>query len=83
MPAGQYRSKPQPDMYTVLLVIALIAVLIGILFLYLEMGTYDFKLQGAPAVGMVSVHQSIVIELPSAINLANNVGQSRPLHVLL
>ena len=81
-PAGRYR-KPQADLYTVLLVIALIAVLIGILFLYLEMGTYDFKFQGGPALGMVSSHQSSVIEPLSAINLAYNAWQARPLHALL
>jgi uncharacterized membrane protein YdjX (TVP38/TMEM64 family) len=31
-----------------LLAIALVAVLIGILFLYLEMGVYDFDFQGGP-----------------------------------
>jgi hypothetical protein len=50
-PAGLHR-KDSPDLYTVLLVIALVAVLIGILFLYLEMADYDFNLQGAPPVGM-------------------------------
>jgi hypothetical protein len=51
-PAGPHR-KPQPDLYTVLLVMALIAVLIGILFLYLQMAVYDFKLRDGPPVGMV------------------------------
>ena len=36
--------KPKADLYTLLLVIALIAVLLGILFLYLNMKRYDFKL---------------------------------------
>lgn len=52
-PAGPYR-KPQPDLYTVLLVLSLIAILIGILFLYLEQETYEFKFKnGAPPVAMV------------------------------
>jgi hypothetical protein len=42
--------KPKADLYTVLLVIALVAVLIGIVFLYLEMQAYDFKFQGGPTV---------------------------------
>ncbi len=50
-PAGLHR-KPRPDLYTVLLVIALVAVLLGILFLYLEMQRYEFKINGAPMVGM-------------------------------
>jgi hypothetical protein len=53
-PAGLHR-KPGPDLYTVLLVIALVAILVGILFLYLEMAVYEFKIQGAPPVGMTGV----------------------------
>jgi len=44
LPTGAHR-KPRPDLYTALLVLALIAVLIGILFLYLEMDYYEFKIQ--------------------------------------
>ena len=50
---GSYR-KPRPDFYTVLLVIALVAIVIGIVFLYLEMNLYEFKVDGVPPVGMVS-----------------------------
>ena len=46
---GPYR-KPRPDIYTVLLAIALVALLLGILFLYLELNTYEFKLKGGPMV---------------------------------
>ena len=56
-PAGPYR-KPQPDLYTVLLVLSLIAVLIGILFLYLEQETYEFQFKGGPPVAMVGVQGS-------------------------
>ena len=52
-PTGFYR-KPRPDIYTVFLAIALVAVLLGILFLYLELSVYEFKMQGAPPVGMIS-----------------------------
>ena len=45
-------------MYTVLLVISLIAVLLGILFLYLHMGRYDFKFKGGPAMVMASGNRS-------------------------
>jgi hypothetical protein len=39
----QYR-KPKADLYTLMLVIALVAILIGILFLCLFNGAYDWKL---------------------------------------
>ncbi|MEN6405061.1 MAG: hypothetical protein ABFC77_01190 [Thermoguttaceae bacterium] len=52
-PAAPRRAPAKADLYTVLLVIALVAVLIGILFLYLEMGTYDFDFQGGPRVGAI------------------------------
>ena len=60
-PAGVHR-KPRPDLYTVLLAIALVAVLIGILFLYLEMQLYEFKIDGGPPVGMAS--QWLVVSGP-------------------
>jgi len=44
--------KPKADLYTVLLVIALVAIIIGIVFLYLEMQLYEFKFQGGPTVVM-------------------------------
>jgi hypothetical protein len=50
--AGSYR-KPKADLYTVFLVFALIAVLLGILFLCLYMSDYDWKLKGQPAVAML------------------------------
>jgi hypothetical protein len=50
--AGAHR-KPKPDLYTVLLAIALVAVLIGILFLYLEMSDYKFDLKGGPSPAMI------------------------------
>jgi hypothetical protein len=53
VPAGTYR-KPKADIYTVFLAIALAAVLLGILFLFLEMQLYDFKIKGAPPVGMIN-----------------------------
>jgi hypothetical protein len=41
----QYR-KPRPDVYTVLLILALIAILVTILCLWAEMGMYDSQLKG-------------------------------------
>jgi hypothetical protein len=56
------QRKPKADLYTVFLVIALVAVLLGILFLFLEMQAYEFKLKGAPPVGMASVQLSAFIK---------------------
>ena len=42
--------KAKPDAYTVLLVIALLAVLLGILFLYRFNKDYEFKYKDAPNV---------------------------------
>jgi hypothetical protein len=52
--AGPSR-KPKADFYTVLLVIALLAVIIAIVFLWLEMSAYEYKSKGAP---MASVQRS-------------------------
>jgi hypothetical protein len=49
--AGSHR-KPKADLYTVFLVVALLAVLLGILFLCLYMNDYNWQLKGAPAVTM-------------------------------
>ncbi len=46
---GPYR-KPRADLYTVLLAIALVALLLGILCLYLLMKEYQFKYKGGPTV---------------------------------
>jgi hypothetical protein len=50
-PAG-VRRKARPDLYTVLLVIALLAVILGIVFLWLYNIDFDWKLKGGPAVAM-------------------------------
>jgi len=57
--AGSYR-KPKADLFTVFLVLALIAVLLGILFLCLYMSDYDWKLKGGPAVAMQSAGEGVV-----------------------
>ncbi|MCS7305964.1 MAG: hypothetical protein NZ602_12765 [Thermoguttaceae bacterium] len=41
---GAYR-KPRPDLYTVLLAIALVALIGAIVFLYLEMQRFEFDLK--------------------------------------
>ena len=48
-PGGPYR-KPQADVYTILLALALVALLLGILVLYLENDLYEWKLKGGPMI---------------------------------
>ena len=45
--APRYR-KPQADLYTVLLIIALLALILGIVCLYFINDMYDWKTDGAP-----------------------------------
>ncbi len=51
---GPYR-KPRADLYTVLLILALIAILLAIICLYLEMKMYDFEFKGAPVAASLEV----------------------------
>lgn len=53
------RRKPRADIYTVFLVIALLALLLGILFLYLELNVYEFKFSGAPAAMLTTARQAV------------------------
>lgn len=75
MSTGVHR-KPKPDLYTVLLVLALIAVIIGIVFLYLEMQLYEFKFQGGPSVVMTGVQDpsgnGLLPRLPVAHGFVTN-----------
>ena len=48
---GPYR-RPRVDVYTVLLIIALIALLLGIICLYGEMSVYEFETDGGPTVSV-------------------------------
>jgi hypothetical protein len=56
------RRKPKADLYTALLAMALVALLVAILFLYLFMGKYDFKMKGAPMVGTLDARQSVAFD---------------------
>ena len=51
--------KPQADLYTILLAMALVAVLVAILFLYLFMKTYA-QAGAPPPVAMVSHQLSLL-----------------------
>lgn len=44
-PRGVYVQKPKADIYTVLLAIALVAILIACVILYLEMSAYNFDIR--------------------------------------
>jgi hypothetical protein len=46
-PGGTF-PKPRADLYTILLVIAMLAILVAILFLYLHMQSYNFETKGGP-----------------------------------
>jgi hypothetical protein len=52
--AARPSRKPQADIYTFFLVLALLGVLLGILYLYLFMKSYDFKNSGGPSVAMAT-----------------------------
>ncbi len=55
-PTGPYR-KPRADVYTVLLILALVAILLTILCLSGEMKMYDWKSKGGPSVSVVPVSE--------------------------
>lgn len=59
-PAAAAYRKPQADLYTILLVMALIAILIAIVFLCLEMNLYEFHFKGGPPVGMITARSSVL-----------------------
>lgn len=45
---GVFVQKQRANVYTVLLVIALVEIMVGCLFLYIEMKSYDFKVKVPP-----------------------------------
>lgn len=47
-PAGAPKPKARPDVYTVMLAVSLVAILLGILCLYLENKAYNFEFKGGP-----------------------------------
>lgn len=58
--AARPHRKPQADLYTILLVLALIAIVVAIVFLSLYMKAYNFEIKGAPPVTMVSHQVSLI-----------------------
>jgi hypothetical protein len=60
-PAGLY-SKPRADLFTVLLVLSWLAVIVGIVFLWLEMSEYQYNFnKGAPSVGMIDAPAATLV----------------------
>jgi hypothetical protein len=57
VPAGT-RRKTKPDIYTVLLVIALLALIVGIVFLCLYNANYEWKMAGGPSIPATVALQS-------------------------
>jgi hypothetical protein len=57
--AARPHRKPQADLYTILLALALVAVLAAILFLYLYMKSYKFETGGASAA--ISSHPTSLV----------------------
>jgi len=49
-PVGGRFRKPAPNLYTVMLAIALLALVLSIIYLYAEQATYEFKMKGGPTV---------------------------------
>ena len=54
---GPYR-KPRADVFTVLLVIALVALILGIVCLYAEMEAYEWKFKNVPTVSLAAPAES-------------------------
>ncbi len=52
-PGAAYR-RPQADLYTLLLTMALLAIVIAIVFLCLEMSLYEFQFKNGPPVAMMA-----------------------------
>jgi hypothetical protein len=57
--------RPKADVYTVLLVIALLAILVGILCLCGELGMYNWKHQGGPVVMLDRAETRVTIAFGS------------------
>jgi 2-methylcitrate dehydratase PrpD len=74
--AGPYR-KPRANVYTVMLAIALAALLLAIYVLYLEMDDFHFAIKGGPPVTWVSPPAAAVAAV-TASGTAKDVFSRRP-----
>jgi hypothetical protein len=69
---GPYR-KPRADVYTMLLILALMAIIAGIVFLYLQMDVYQFQFKGGPSVRAAPAGQ---VDLARANRLPPRIQRS-------
>jgi hypothetical protein len=74
--ATAYR-KPGFDIYSVLLVVALVAILLAIYGLYLEMDDFKFEIKGGPPVTWVSP-PATVVAARAALPALNSFCCGRP-----
>ena len=49
--APQFYRKPRADVFTVMLIIALLAILLATVVLWMVMSTYEYKIKGGPVAG--------------------------------
>ncbi len=66
--------KPRADVYTVLLVISLLAIILATVVLWLVMQTYDYKIKGGPVA--VGVQRSAVSVQLSAFSVQRSASSS-------
>jgi len=76
MDGAPRRRKPGADIYTVLLILALLALIVGLVCLYLEMAAYEFKLDGGPRVTCTHRSDTLVAQLEktSTVQLVANLA---------
>jgi len=62
-PGGPYR-KPRADVFTMLLLISLVALILGIICLYAEMEAYQWEFKGGPTITSVGNEKGTWFVLP-------------------
>jgi hypothetical protein len=73
-----YTRKPTADLYTILLIFALVALLVGILYLHLEMNAYNYK----TATGMAAFRPAAPVALCwSPLDAGHGSGNQRLLRI--
>jgi hypothetical protein len=76
---GGYTRKPAADLYTVLLIFALLALLLGFLYLHLEMKAYDYKMNADVSIVMAVERGGSAIagfSLPAEIEYRHTTDES-------
>jgi hypothetical protein len=67
-----YTRKPSADIYTLLLIMALVALLVGIVYLHLEMQVYNYK----SATGMATFRSEASVAMLHAPSGEGNVSSN-------